>query len=50
MGCGDQCPYIPSKRYIDWQLPDPEGQALEQVRTTRDDIAHRVQELVAELD
>src|SRR5690606_17620360 len=50
MGCGDACPYIPGRRYLDWQLPDPHGQALSAVRATRDDIARRVEALVAELD
>lgn len=50
MGCGDQCPYIPGKRYIDWDLPDPKGRPIDEVRTTRDDIARRVAELVSELD
>jgi arsenate reductase len=50
MGCGDQCPYIPGKRYIDWDLRDPAGRPLEEVRATRDDIAQRAEELVAELD
>src|SRR5262245_2840625 len=50
MGCGDECPYIPGKRYIDWDLPDPKGRPLDEVRATRDDIARRVAELVAELD
>jgi arsenate reductase len=50
MGCGDACPYIPGKRYIDWELPDPKGRPVEEVRATRDDIARRVRELVAELD
>jgi arsenate reductase len=50
MGCGDACPYIPGKRYIDWDLPDPKGRPLEEVRATRDDIARRVEQLVAELD
>jgi arsenate reductase len=50
MGCGDACPYIPGKRYIDWQLPDPKGQPLEAVRSTRDDIARRVRQLADELD
>lgn len=50
MGCGDQCPYVPGKRYIDWNLPDPSGQPIDQVRVTRDEIALRVGELVAELD
>jgi arsenate reductase (thioredoxin) len=49
MGCGDACPYIPGKRYIDWDLPDPKGRPLEEVRATRDDIARRVQELVTDL-
>jgi arsenate reductase (thioredoxin) len=50
MGCGDACPSIPGKRYIDWQLPDPKGRPLEEVRATRDDIARRVAALVDELD
>jgi arsenate reductase (thioredoxin) len=50
MGCGDACPSIPGKRYIDWQLPDPKGRPLEEVRATRDDIAHHVAALADELD
>jgi protein-tyrosine-phosphatase len=50
MGCGDECPYIPGKRYLDWDLSDPKGRPLDEVRATRDDIAERVQALVAELD
>ena len=50
MGCGDSCPYIPGKRYIDWELADPEGQTLEHVRATREEIRRRVRSLVAELD
>jgi protein-tyrosine-phosphatase len=50
MGCGDQCPYIPGKRYIDWDLPDPAGRPLDEVRATRDEIDKRVEALVAELD
>ena len=50
MGCGDECPYIPGKRYLDWDLPDPKGRALEEVRATRDEIARRVAGLVAQLD
>jgi arsenate reductase (thioredoxin) len=50
MGCGDECPYIPGKRYLDWDLPDPKGRPLEEVRATRDEIARRVEGLVAELD
>ena len=49
MGCGDECPYIPGKRYLDWELPDPKGRPLEEVRATRDEIERRVKELVAEL-
>jgi arsenate reductase len=50
MGCGDACPYVPSVRYVDWELEDPKGRPLDEVRATRDDIAARVRELVAELD
>jgi protein-tyrosine-phosphatase len=50
MGCGDACPYIPGKRYIDWDLPDPKGRPLAEVRATRDEIARRVEQLQAELD
>jgi len=49
MGCGDECPYIPGKRYIDWDLQDPAGRSVDEVRATRDDIAARVEALVAEL-
>jgi arsenate reductase (thioredoxin) len=50
MGCGDECPYIPGKRYLDWDLPDPKGRPLEEVRATRDEIARRVEQLLTELD
>jgi arsenate reductase (thioredoxin) len=50
MGCGDECPYIPGKRYVDWDLPDPAGRSLEEVRATRDEIARRVNGVIAELD
>jgi protein-tyrosine-phosphatase len=50
MGCGDQCPYIPGKRYLDWDLPDPKGRPIDEVRATRDEIADRVQRLIAALD
>jgi protein-tyrosine-phosphatase len=50
MGCGDQCPYVPGKRYVDWDLPDPKGRALDEVRATRDEISRRVSTLLAELD
>jgi protein-tyrosine-phosphatase len=49
MGCGDQCPFIPGKRYIDWELQDPQGRPLDEVRATRDEIARRVQQLLTEL-
>ena len=50
MGCGDECPYIPGRRYIDWDLPDPKGRPVTAVRQTRDDIARRVEGLLRELD
>jgi arsenate reductase len=50
MGCGDECPYIPGKRYLDWDLPDPKGRPLAEVRRTREEIARRVEALLAELD
>lgn len=50
MGCGDECPYIPGKRYVDWDLPDPKGRPIAEVRATRDDIELRVVELLSELD
>ncbi|MDP2710349.1 MAG: arsenate reductase ArsC [Solirubrobacteraceae bacterium] len=50
MGCGDECPYIPGKRYIDWNLEDPKGLPPDRVRTIRDDIATRVARLAADLD
>ena len=49
MGCGDGCPYMPGKRYDDWVLDDPAGQPLEVVRTIRDEIRKRVEELLASL-
>jgi arsenate reductase (thioredoxin) len=49
MGCGDECPVIPGKRYLDWDLPDPKGRPVEAVRATRDEIARRVEQLVREL-
>ncbi|MGN6664171.1 MAG: low molecular weight phosphatase family protein [Solirubrobacterales bacterium] len=50
MGCGDECPYLPGVRYVDWDLPDPKGQPVEAVRAIRDEIARRVEVLVAEFD
>jgi arsenate reductase (thioredoxin) len=49
MGCGDECPYIPGKRYLDWDLDDPAGQPLEEVRRIRDDIERRVRALMDDL-
>jgi arsenate reductase (thioredoxin) len=49
MGCGDACPYIPGKRYLDWDLPDPAGRPVEEVREMREVIARKVAELAAEL-
>ena len=50
MGCGDECPYIPGKRYLEWELEDPKGMALDQVRAVRDEIGRRVRDLAADLD
>jgi arsenate reductase (thioredoxin) len=47
--CDDSCPYVPGKRYISWQLPDPAGRPLDEVRAIRDDVARRVAELATEL-
>jgi len=49
MGCGDACPIYPGKRYLDWELDDPAGRTLDEVRVIRDEIDRRVQELVGEL-
>jgi arsenate reductase len=50
MGCGDACPYMPGKRYIDWELTDPKGLPLDEVRRIRQQIAKRTRDLAAELD
>jgi protein-tyrosine-phosphatase len=50
MGCGDACPFIPGRKYLDWVLTDPAGQPLEVVRPIRDEIQARVKALVAEID
>ena len=50
MGCGDACPYIPGKRYIDWDLPDPAGKPIDEVRRIRDEIDGRVAQLIRDLD
>jgi protein-tyrosine-phosphatase len=49
MGCGDECPFYPGKRYVDWELPDPSGKSLEEVRPIRDEIEKRVRDLLGEL-
>lgn len=49
MGCGDECPVVPGARYVDWELPDPAGCPLEEVRAVHDEIARRVEQLVEEL-
>lgn len=49
MGCGDACPVYPGKRYLDWELPDPAGKPLEEVRLIRDEIDRRVRALLEEL-
>jgi arsenate reductase len=49
MGCGDECPFVPGKRYIDWDLTDPAGQPVDRVRAIRDEIDRRVHSLVDEL-
>ncbi|HEY6471653.1 MAG TPA: arsenate reductase ArsC [Acidimicrobiales bacterium] len=49
MGCGDACPVYPGKRYLDWELPDPAGKTLAEVRPIRDEIDRRVKALVDEL-
>ncbi|MGI8801071.1 MAG: low molecular weight phosphatase family protein [Solirubrobacteraceae bacterium] len=49
MGCGDACPYLPGKRHIDWDLPDPKGKPVGEVRTIRDEIDRRVALLAREL-
>ena len=50
MGCGDQCPYILEKRYIDWDLPDPAGRPVDEIRATRNEINRRVDQLLDQLD
>ncbi len=49
MGCGDACPIFPGKRYVDWELEDPAGKPLADVRPIRDDIERRVRELLGEI-
>lgn len=50
MGCGDACPVIPGKRYLEWDLPDPKGLPVDEVRTIRDEIEGRVRQLLHQLD
>ena len=49
MGCGDECPYFPGKRYEDWVLEDPAGKGVESVRHIRDEIRGRIEDLIASL-
>ena len=49
MGCGDECPFYPGKRYLDWELDDPAGKGIAAVRPIRDEIHRRIQALIAEL-
>jgi arsenate reductase (thioredoxin) len=50
MGCGDECPFYPGKRYEDWVLDDPAGQGIDVVRSIRDEIRQRVEHLIKELE
>ena len=50
MGCGDECPYVPGKRYLDWDLPDPSNRPVDEVRNIRDEIARRITGLIRDLD
>ena len=50
MGCGDECPYYPGKRYEDWKLDDPAGQGIDAVRPIRDEIKTRIEALIESLD
>ena len=50
MGCGDECPFYPGTRYLDWKLDDPAGQGVDAVRPIRDEIDRRVRDLIAELN
>ncbi len=50
MGCGDECPFYPGKTYLDWALDDPAGQGIESIRPIRDEIEHKVRELLAEIE
>ena len=49
MGCGDECPYVPGKRYVDWDIPDPADKPVDEVRKIRVDLERRVDQLVGDL-
>ena len=49
MGCGDACPVFPGTRYLDWQLDDPAGKSIDEIRPIRDEIDRRIRDLLAEL-
>lgn len=49
MGCGDECPFVPGKRYVDWELDDPSGKSVDEVRAIRDEIERRVRHLLDEI-
>ncbi|EAL90937.1 arsenate reductase ArsC [Aspergillus fumigatus Af293] len=49
MGCGDACPFFPGKRYLNWELDDPAGQSLDAIRPIRDEIRHRIENLINEI-
>jgi arsenate reductase len=49
LGCGVACPYIPGKRYLDWELEDPKGRPIDAVRATRNEITRRIDKLLGEL-
>ncbi len=50
MGCGDVCPVFPGKRYLDWDVPDPDGATLDEVRDIRDDLQGRITSLLRDLN
>jgi arsenate reductase len=49
MGCGDACPFLPGKKYVDWPLNDPAGQGVDAVRPIRDEIKKLVEDLIAQI-
>ncbi len=50
MGCGDACPFIPGKRYVDWEIDDPAGKGLAKTRAIRDEIAGRIERMLIEIE